>query len=164
MDFCFLNTLLLILSAFALPEFGIGETDVRSFGFLSPCHSEFETCVQPRQISLQRRTTEETQQEKTQPVEIKEEKEEAKQAEPQEEKATDETKAAPQPDPPTIEEKELVQSLLKKMDAPIYKVRKSAERELIKLGSRLPLILAELGPPTSIEAESGYRPGNSPLG
>ena len=65
-----------------------------------------------------------------------------------------ESKPEPEPDPPTEEEKELVKRLLIEANADVYKTRRSAQRQLIKLGARLPIILAEVGPPTSLEAKA----------
>ena len=82
----------------------------------------------------------------------------------QEEQPSDDTKPdetepdkpepAPKPAPPTDEEKQLVERLLEEVDAPVYETRRSAQLQLIELGKRLPIILAELAPPASIEAKS----------
>ena len=86
-------------------------------------------------------------------------KQAAPQTEPQsqtdEKQETDtETEPEPEPEPPTEEEKELVKRLLIEANARVYETRRSAQRQLISLGHRLPKILLEVGPPESLEAKA----------
>ncbi|MFK7766734.1 MAG: hypothetical protein AB8B55_05895 [Mariniblastus sp.] len=71
--------------------------------------------------------------------------------------STQKVKDETPPDPVTEIEKELVARLIRELNAPVYKTRKNAERQLFALSERIEVILADLDPPSSLEARVSLR-------